>query len=48
MHADMSFVVTYKLGYPPNPEGAFGALSEVGRLFIFDKARKNIPSNIIE
>lgn len=43
LNAEMSLVITRKLGYPYNPEAAFGAVAEDGSLYIFDMARKNLP-----
>ncbi|MBA4055508.1 MAG: phosphoribosyltransferase, partial [Marivirga sp.] len=34
LNAEMSVVVTRKLGYPSNPEAAFGAIAEDGSLYI--------------
>jgi putative phosphoribosyl transferase len=36
LHAEMSVVITRKLGYPFNPEAAFGAVAEDGSLYIAD------------
>lgn len=38
LHADLAMVVTRKLGYPSNPEAAFGAIAEDGSLYISDMA----------
>jgi len=34
LHAEMSLVVTRKLGFPLNPEAAFGAVTEDGSIYI--------------
>lgn len=39
LHADLAMVVTRKLGYPSNPEAAFGAIAEDGSLYISDMAQ---------
>ncbi|WP_276370798.1 phosphoribosyltransferase family protein [Chryseolinea sp. H1M3-3] len=36
LNSEMSLVVTRKLGYPFNPEAAFGAVAEDGSLYIAD------------
>jgi putative phosphoribosyl transferase len=38
LDAEMSLVVTRKLGYPANPEAAFGAVAEDGSLYISEAA----------
>lgn len=48
LNADFSFVVTRKLGYPINPEVAFGALAEDGSYFMFEHAEKNISPETIQ
>ena len=37
--AELSVVITRKLGYPSNPEAAFGAVAEDGSVYISDNAR---------
>lgn len=48
LHADFSFIVTRKLGYPHNPEAAFGAVAEDGSYFLFDEARYDVSSEVID
>jgi len=48
LNADFSFVVTRKLGYPINPEVAFGSLAEDGSYFMFEHAEKNISPETIQ
>lgn len=45
---DLSVVVTRKLGYPDNPEAAFGALAEDDSFFIFEDAERNLAPEIIQ
>lgn len=42
LNAEMSLVVTRKLGYPFNPEAAFGAVAEDGSIYISDIAEQNL------
>jgi predicted phosphoribosyltransferase len=44
LNAEMSIVITRKLGYPYNPEVAFGAVAEDGSLYISTAAGQN-PSS---
>jgi predicted phosphoribosyltransferase len=44
LNAEMSVVVTRKLGYPFNPEAAFGAVAEDGSLYISDAAEQNLSA----
>lgn len=37
LHAEFSIVVTRKLGYPFNPEAAFGAIAEDGSMYVTDE-----------
>jgi putative phosphoribosyl transferase len=48
LQAQLSFVVTRKLGYPHNPEAAFGALAEDGSIFIFRDAQGDLSSTAIQ
>lgn len=48
LQADFSFVVTRKLGYPHNPEAAFGALAEDGSYFLFDEATLDLSPEVIQ
>ncbi|HEX6891102.1 MAG TPA: phosphoribosyltransferase family protein [Chryseolinea sp.] len=38
LNAELSVVITRKLGYPTNPEAAFGAVAEDGSVYISDTA----------
>jgi predicted phosphoribosyltransferase len=42
LHAELALVITRKLGYPFNPETAFGAVAEDGSLYISDAARERL------
>jgi len=42
LNAELSVVITRKLGYPTNPEIAFGAVAEDGSVYISDTARFDI------
>jgi putative phosphoribosyl transferase len=42
LKADLSVVITRKLGYPTNPEAAFGAVAEDGSVYIFDTAKLHL------
>lgn len=44
LNADLSLVVTRKLGYPSNPEAAFGAIAEDGSIYISDAAKQELSS----
>jgi putative phosphoribosyl transferase len=48
LNAELSLVVTRKLGYPFNPEAAFGAIAEDGSMFIFDEARQYLSPEVIQ
>jgi len=48
LHADFSFVVTRKLGYPFHQEAAFGALAEDGSYFIFKEANLTLSPEVIQ
>jgi predicted phosphoribosyltransferase len=48
LQSDFSFVVTRKLGYPHNPEAAFGALAEDGSYFLFDEASLDLAPEEIQ
>ncbi len=48
LNAEMSLVVTRKLGYPFNPEAAFGAVAEDGSLYIADAADQYISSDEVQ
>lgn len=42
LNAELSVVITRKLGYPTNPEAAFGAVAEDGSIYVSDSARFNL------
>ncbi|HET9485850.1 MAG TPA: phosphoribosyltransferase family protein [Chryseosolibacter sp.] len=42
LNADLSLVVTRKLGFPYNPEAAFGAVAEDGSLYVSPIARQEL------
>ena len=44
LNAEMSLIVTRKLGYPFNPEAAFGAIAEDGCIYVSDIAEQNIST----
>jgi predicted phosphoribosyltransferase len=47
LKAEFSIIVTRKLGYPLNPEAAFGAIAEDGSLYISDLASQYISEDEI-
>lgn len=47
LNAEMSIVITRKLGYPFNPEAAFGAVAEDGSLYISEIASQHLSSEEI-
>lgn len=42
LNAALSLVVTRKLGYPSNPEAAFGAVAEDGSIYLSDQAMQEL------
>jgi predicted phosphoribosyltransferase len=44
LNAELSLVITRKLGFPLNPEAAFGALAEDGSVYISDLARQTLTT----
>ena len=44
LNAELSLVVTRKLGYPQNPEAAFGALAEDGSVYISELAAQTLTT----
>lgn len=48
LDAEMSLVVTRKLGFPLNPEAAFGAVCEDGSIYISDTSLQYISGEEIE
>jgi predicted phosphoribosyltransferase len=47
LNADLSLVVTRKLGFPYNPEAAFGAVAEDGSLYVSPLARPELSGEEI-
>lgn len=47
LNAELSLVVARKLGYPSNPEAAFGAVAEDGSIYISDAARQELSAEEI-
>lgn len=48
LHAEFSFIVSRKLGYPYNAEAAFGALAENGSYFIFENLERELSPEVIQ
>lgn len=48
LHAEFSFIVSRKLGYPYNAEAAFGALAEDGSYFIFENLERELSPEVIQ
>jgi putative phosphoribosyl transferase len=44
LNAEFALVITRKLGYPVNPEAAFGAVAEDGSIYISDTARESLSN----
>lgn len=44
LKAELALVITRKLGYPINPEAAFGAVAEDGSMYISETARQTITT----
>ncbi len=44
LNTELSVVIVRKLGYPLNPEAAFGAVAEDGSLYISEMASENLTS----
>lgn len=42
LHAELALVITRKLGYPSNPEAAFGAVAEDGSVYISESAPRSL------
>ncbi|SHM85063.1 Phosphoribosyl transferase domain-containing protein [Cyclobacterium lianum] len=47
LDAEMSLVITRKLGYPGNPEAAFGAVAEDGSFYISEMASEVLSADTI-
>src|SRR5688572_9947800 len=47
LNAELSVVITRKLGYPTNPETAFGAVAEDGSVYISDTAKFDLSKEEI-
>lgn len=48
LDAEFSFIVSRKLGYPHNPEAAFGALAEDDSYFIFQEVERELTPEVIQ
>jgi putative phosphoribosyl transferase len=48
LNADLSMVIARKLGYPHNPEQAFGAIAEDGSIYITDEATQTLTPKQID
>jgi predicted phosphoribosyltransferase len=46
--AELSLVVTRKLGWPGNPEAGFGAVAEDGSSFVYEEARRVLSAAAIQ
>lgn len=47
LHAELSLLVSRKLGHPANPEYAFGALAEDGSIYVNPMASQGLSDEII-
>jgi len=47
LNADLSLIITRKLGYPSNPEAAFGAVAEDGSVYISEDAGQIVSDDEI-
>lgn len=47
LNADLSLVITRKMGYPFNPEAAFGAVAEDGSIYISEAAKNELSTEEI-
>lgn len=47
LSADLSMVIARKLGYPLNPEAAFGAVAEDGSIYIAEDAKQTLTEDEI-
>ncbi len=48
LNAELALIIARKLGYPSNPEAAFGAIAEDGSIYLAPEARENISDHNIE
>ena len=48
LNCEFSLVLVSKLGYPDQPEAAFGALAEDGRRYLSSRAKKLLSDEEIE
>lgn len=48
LNAEFSLIVSRKLGYPHNPEAAFGALAEDDSYFIFKEAVRELTPEVLQ
>ena len=47
LNAELSVVITRKLGYPTNQEAAFGAVAEDGSVYISQTARFDLSKEVM-
>jgi putative phosphoribosyl transferase len=47
LHAELSMLVSRKLGHPYNPEYAFGAIAEDGSIYLSPQARQEVNEDTI-
>lgn len=47
LNAELSLVITRKLGYPFNPEAAFGAIAEDGSVYLSESAKQELTKEEI-
>lgn len=47
LNAELSLVITRKLGYPFNPEAAFGAVAEDGSVYLSESAKQELTKEEI-
>ncbi|HKJ34855.1 MAG TPA: phosphoribosyltransferase [Balneolales bacterium] len=47
LNATLSLLISRKLGYPDNPEAAFGAIAEDGSTYIFGYAKRRMDQQLI-
>lgn len=45
LNADLALIVTRKLGYPSDPEAAFGAIAEDGSVYLSPEASNIVPDD---
>src|SRR5665647_1127494 len=47
LHAELSLLVSRKLGHPENPEYAFGAIAEDGSIYLNSSAKQELSEETI-